>query len=52
MHSCGQGVQSKVLFPGAKGWEIGETDFYTPPVLGGAALLDNSVPAVYKIQDP
>ena len=27
-----------------------ETDFYTPPVLGGAALFDNSAPAVYKIQ--
>ena len=25
-----------------------ETDFYTPPVLGGAALFDNSAPAVYK----
>ena len=25
-----------------------ETDFYTPPVLGGAALLPFSVPAVYK----
>ena len=29
-----------------------ETDFYTPPVLGGCALLDNSAPAVYKIQGP
>ena len=28
-----------------KGWE---TDFYTPPVLGGAALLPFSAPAVYK----
>ena len=25
-----------------------ETDFYTPPVLGGAALFDNSAAAVYK----
>ena len=25
-----------------------ETDFYTPPMLGGAALFDNSAPAVYK----
>ena len=25
-----------------------ETDFYTPQILGGAALLDNSAPAVYK----
>ena len=30
----------------------GETDFYTPQVLGGAALLDNSAPVVYKIQGP
>ena len=29
-----------------------ETDFYTPPVLGGAALLDTSAPAVYKMQGP
>ena len=29
-----------------------ETDFYTPPVLGGAALFDNSVPAVYKNSVP
>ena len=29
-----------------------ETDFYTPPVLGGAALFDNSAPAVYEIQGP
>ena len=27
---------------------FGETDFYTPPVLGGAALLPFSAPAVYK----
>ena len=26
----------------------GETEFYTPPVLGGAALLPFSAPAVYK----
>ena len=31
---------------------IWETDFYTPQVLGGAALFDNSAPAVYKIQGP
>ena len=29
-----------------------ETDFYTPPVLGGAAFFDNTAPAVYKIQGP
>ena len=29
-----------------------ETDFYTPPVLGGAGRFDNSAPAVYKIQGP
>ena len=29
-----------------------ETDFCTPEVLGGAALFDNSAPAVYKIQGP
>ena len=37
------------LFKASKLWE---TDFYTPPVLGGAALFENSVPAVYKIQGP
>ena len=31
---------------------IWETDFYTPQVLASAALLDNSAPAVYKIQSP
>ena len=29
-----------------------ETDFYTPPVLEGAALSVNSAPAVYKIMCP
>ena len=29
-----------------------ETDFYAPQVLGGAALFDNSAPAMYKIQGP
>ena len=29
-----------------------ETDFYTPPVLRGAALFDNSAPAVYKYPVP
>ena len=29
-----------------------ETDFYTPPVLGGAALFDNSAPAMYKTSVP
>ena len=29
-----------------------ETDFYTPPVLGGAALSPFSAPAVYKNQGP
>ena len=28
------------------------TDFCTPPVLGGAAIFDNSAPAVYKFQGP
>ena len=32
--------------------DVWETDFYTPPVLGGAALLENSAPAVYKIPVP
>ena len=32
--------------------KVWETDFYTPPVLGGAALLENSAPAVYKIPVP
>ena len=27
-----------------------ETDFYAPPVLGGAALFDRSAPAVYKFR--
>ena len=31
---------------------IWETDFFTPPVLGGVALLDNSAPAVYKSPVP
>ena len=31
---------------------VWETDFYTPPVLGGAALLPFSAPAVYKNQGP
>ena len=31
---------------------VWETDFYTPPVLGDAALSDNSRRAVYKIQGP
>ena len=30
-------------------WEI---DFYTPPVLGDAALFIDSAPAMYKIQGP
>ena len=30
--------------------QMWETDFYTPPVMEGAALFDNSAPAVYKIQ--
>ena len=29
-----------------------ETEFYTPPVLGGVALFDNLAPAVYKIPVP
>ena len=35
-----------------KGVQFWETDFYTPPVLGGAALLPFSAPAVYKNQGP
>ena len=27
-------------------------DLYTPPVLGGVALFDNSASGVYKIQSP
>ena len=34
-----------VLVRSASAWE---TDFYAPPVLGGAALLPFSAPAVYK----
>ena len=26
---------------------LAETDFYTPPVLGGTATFDNSAPAMY-----
>ena len=37
--------ERRKLFPVHKEWE---TDFYTPPVLGGGALFDNSAPAVYK----
>ena len=38
--------EEELLHPeGSLGWE---TDFYTPQVLGGAALFDNSAPAVYK----
>ena len=29
-----------------------ETDFYAPPVLGGAALFDYAAPAVYKNHVP
>ena len=28
--------------------KLWETDFYTPPLLRGAALLDSSAPAVHK----
>ena len=50
--------------PGAVGWLLvqkpfeapsrpkWETDSYTPQVLRGAALFDNSAPAAYKIQGP
>ena len=37
-----------LLQGGVRGGPLWETDFYTPPVLGGAALLPFSVPAVYK----
>ena len=37
--------QSAQRFPSHPFWE---TDFHTPPVLGAAALFDNSAPAVYK----
>ena len=33
---------------GRIGSHLWETEFYTPPVLGGAALLPFSAPAVYK----
>ena len=33
-------------------WREWETDFYTPPVLGCAALLPFSAPAVYKTPVP
>ena len=31
---------------------FGRLTFHTPPVLKGAAIFDNSAPAVYKIQGP
>ena len=34
------------------GLGLWETYFYTPPVLGGAAFLPFSAPAVYKNQAP
>ena len=37
---------------GTQKGSLWETDFYTPPVLGGAALFENSAPAVYKVQGP
>ena len=43
----GVGGQSLLLKKKRLLWE---TDFYTPPVLGGAALSDNSAPAAHKIQ--
>ena len=36
----------------AKSQSIWETEFYTPQVLGGAALFDNSAGAVYKNPSP
>ena len=36
------------LWAATNGGVTWETDFYTPPVLGGAALLPFSAPAVYK----
>ena len=33
-------------------YDLRETDFYTPPVLGGASLFDNSAAAVYKNSVP
>ena len=42
-------VEPAVAIGSAHSWE---TEFYTPPVLGGAALFDFSAPAVYKIQGP
>ena len=32
--------------------EFGETDFYTPPMLRGAALFDTSAPTVYEYPVP
>ena len=37
-----------LLPPAVSGKNFWETDFYTPPVLGGAALLPFSAPAVQK----
>ena len=36
------------LFTGARICKDSETDFYKPPVLGGAGVFDNSAPTVYK----
>ena len=35
-----------------KSLQLWETDLYTPPVLRGAAIFDNSAAAVYKIPSP
>ena len=46
-HGSGSGFGSRKTVPTVPVWE---TDLYTPQVPGGAALTDNSVPAVYKIE--
>ena len=47
--------RSRLVCEGPEKWDVTqvwETDFYTPPVLGGVAFFDNSAPAVYKLQGP
>ena len=46
----GGGGECRFYFDGRADFSenLWETDFYTPPVLGGVAAFDNSAPAVYK----
>ena len=54
LHGCktpsGQNLPFRV--PESNSSEFLEADFYTPPVLRGAALFDNLAPAVYKNSVP